>query len=204
MQGRATNVSGQTRAVVGNVSSPNGFAAHFTGAPGSRNYFERAVGIGTDNPQALLDVAGTIQVDGAARFASLSGQGLGVVMTDSFGQLYHAGSARPLAEKAVDFQITLICDDPNNPGAARTGAASFSVAPSGAPSLVRAVPANLISSVSADCSIGCFYVFPTWPVDDCIVSASATSHVAGSSRSLAVAVGFIESFYVRVYTFGQP
>ena len=66
VQGRATNVAGQTRAVAGNVSSPDGFAAHFTGVPGSRNYFEHPVGIGTEDPQAMLDVAGQIRVAGGS------------------------------------------------------------------------------------------------------------------------------------------
>jgi trimeric autotransporter adhesin len=65
--GDAFASTGITYGVTGNVNSPNGFAAFFTGAIGSRNYFQRNVGIGTLNPGELLEVAGNIHVSGGNR-----------------------------------------------------------------------------------------------------------------------------------------
>lgn len=56
--GWASADTGTTYAVRGDVLSPAGYAAYFTGATGSRNYFQRRVGIGTLNPAAMLEVAG--------------------------------------------------------------------------------------------------------------------------------------------------
>jgi hypothetical protein len=42
----ATAGAGTTYAVRGHVSSPDGYGAYFTGASGSRNYFQHNVGIG--------------------------------------------------------------------------------------------------------------------------------------------------------------
>lgn len=55
--GLANSNTGQNIAVRGQTNSADGYAAWFTGPEGSRNYFERAVGIGTLNPQARLHVA---------------------------------------------------------------------------------------------------------------------------------------------------
>lgn len=43
----------------GNAQSASGFGVHSIGAVGSRNYFQRSVGIGTNNPQSSLHVDGT-------------------------------------------------------------------------------------------------------------------------------------------------
>ncbi len=48
--------SGNNCGVYGNTNSPDGYAAYFTGAAGSRNYFEREVGIGYYAPTAPLFV----------------------------------------------------------------------------------------------------------------------------------------------------
>jgi hypothetical protein len=45
--GIALASSGPNIGVGGHTSSPNGYAGYFTGTEGSRNYFERSVGIGT-------------------------------------------------------------------------------------------------------------------------------------------------------------
>lgn len=50
--------SGTTYAVRGHTNSPQGFGAYFTGAQGSRNYFQRSVGIGTTNINSTLEVEG--------------------------------------------------------------------------------------------------------------------------------------------------
>lgn len=55
---QAISSSGTTFGVYGQVNSPSGFAGYFLGPDGSRNYFQRRVGIGTSNPGAMLDVAG--------------------------------------------------------------------------------------------------------------------------------------------------
>ncbi len=57
--GQAISTSGTTYGVYGQVSSPNGFAGYFLGPLGSRNFFERRVGIGTLNPGTMLDVVGS-------------------------------------------------------------------------------------------------------------------------------------------------
>lgn len=56
--GRGAASSGVTYGVRGEVNSADGFAAYFSGADGSRNYFQRRVGIGTTNPGFLLHVNG--------------------------------------------------------------------------------------------------------------------------------------------------
>jgi hypothetical protein len=57
--GWATAHGGTTYGVRGLVNSPDGYAGYFTGPSGSRNYFEQAVGIGTDSPTAHLHVERT-------------------------------------------------------------------------------------------------------------------------------------------------
>lgn len=64
--GNATSTTGSTRGVWGQVESPNGYAAYFTGVAGSRNYFQRGVGIGTPTVTGMLDVAGGIRARGGA------------------------------------------------------------------------------------------------------------------------------------------
>jgi hypothetical protein len=65
LYGLASACTGTNYGVWGQVNSPNGYAGFFTGPEGSRNYFQRAVGIGTDAPEATLHVA-----------AGISGMGL--------------------------------------------------------------------------------------------------------------------------------
>ncbi|MCL4210299.1 MAG: tail fiber domain-containing protein [Phycisphaeraceae bacterium] len=55
--GWAASSTGNTIGVLGEVASPTGFSGYFTGPAGSRNYFQRHVGIGTDLPLAELHVA---------------------------------------------------------------------------------------------------------------------------------------------------
>jgi hypothetical protein len=52
--GTATAGSGTNYGVYGYTNSPQGYAAYFAGVAGSRNYFQRTVGIGTDSPEAML------------------------------------------------------------------------------------------------------------------------------------------------------
>ncbi len=58
VDGFAAATSGTAKAVQGYTNSPNGYGAYFTGADGSRNYFQHRVGIGTDSPSAPLDIEG--------------------------------------------------------------------------------------------------------------------------------------------------
>lgn len=51
----ATASTGTTFGVLGQVSSASGYAAYFLGPIGSRNYFQRSVGIGTPSPDADLE-----------------------------------------------------------------------------------------------------------------------------------------------------
>ena len=60
----ASRASGTTYGVYSEIESPSGFAGYFIGPAGSANYFERSVGIGTNDPDRLLTVNGT------GRFAS--------------------------------------------------------------------------------------------------------------------------------------
>lgn len=55
--GIASASSGTTVGVRGAVSSPDGYAGYFSGPEGSRNYFQRKVGIGTTSPEYPLHVA---------------------------------------------------------------------------------------------------------------------------------------------------
>jgi hypothetical protein len=69
----AAHPTGQTVAVFGVTSSPNGFGAVFSGPLGSKNHFQRPVGIGI-HPQASLDVNAQSEGWGArtAKFRSAS------------------------------------------------------------------------------------------------------------------------------------
>ncbi len=52
--------SGDAIGIRGDSNSPDGFGGYFTG----KGYFSNSVGIGTDTPTEMLDVAGTIRMDG--------------------------------------------------------------------------------------------------------------------------------------------
>jgi hypothetical protein len=54
--GEASSDTGATRGVHGHTDSSSGFAGYFTGPDGSKNYFQRNVGIGTTSPQYALDI----------------------------------------------------------------------------------------------------------------------------------------------------
>jgi hypothetical protein len=56
--GQTASNGGLTSAVLGEANSTDGYAAHFRGVAGSRNYFQRRVGIGETDPQAMLHVTG--------------------------------------------------------------------------------------------------------------------------------------------------
>lgn len=57
VSGSASAGAGATIGVLGEVSSAEGYAGYFTGVAGSRNYFQRRVGIGIESPSAELHVA---------------------------------------------------------------------------------------------------------------------------------------------------
>jgi hypothetical protein len=59
--GTARDTSGVNYGVYGKTSSANGYAGYFEGG---RNYFQRSVGIGETDPQAMLHIGGTPDVDG--------------------------------------------------------------------------------------------------------------------------------------------
>ena len=58
--GVAEHSFGANIGVRGSTQSQDGFAAYFTGRESSRNYFERRVGIGTEDPGAMLQVDGNM------------------------------------------------------------------------------------------------------------------------------------------------
>lgn len=60
LYGEATSLSGTNYAIMGHSSSPEGYAAYFTGDFGSRNYFQQPVGIGTAFPNYSLESIGII------------------------------------------------------------------------------------------------------------------------------------------------
>ena len=159
------------------------------------------VGIGTEDPQADLHIVGSARVDGAAQFEALAGQGFGVVMANPSGQLSHAGwQTFSLTEKAVDFQITLMCDDPNNPGSVRTGAAVINAAGN----VVRQLPSNFVTSVSLTSSTGGFNVNTSWSLAGCIVSGSSTSSRSFGSARPAIVYASIFGPVIDVQTYGRP
>ncbi len=59
--GETSASSGTNYGVKGQTNSPDGYASYFLGG---RNYFEGNVGIGTEDPQAALHIAGTPGEDG--------------------------------------------------------------------------------------------------------------------------------------------
>ncbi len=100
--------SGVSQAVWGENSSPNGYAAYFTGASGSKNYFERPVGIGTASPDATLHVEGGTEV-------TPTGGGILIVEASNGNQLAFDGSEVQARNggNAIDLQI--------NPGGGNVG-----------------------------------------------------------------------------------
>jgi hypothetical protein len=54
--------SDTTYAVNSHITSANGYSAYFTGVDGSKNYFQRRVGIGIENPAEKLHVDGAIRI----------------------------------------------------------------------------------------------------------------------------------------------
>jgi hypothetical protein len=58
--GEAVALNGSSIGVQGAVRSPDGYAGHFTGPEGSRNYFQQSVGIGIEDPSVPLQVAGNV------------------------------------------------------------------------------------------------------------------------------------------------
>ena len=61
VSGLASATSGVNYGVYGETASPDGFAGYFVGP---KNYFQGSVGIGQQNPQAMLHIGGTPDVDG--------------------------------------------------------------------------------------------------------------------------------------------
>jgi hypothetical protein len=59
LRGLAQAPSGPAIAVQGETYSSEGFAGHFIGHEDSRNYFQRRVGIGLEDPDAMLQVVGS-------------------------------------------------------------------------------------------------------------------------------------------------
>lgn len=63
--GQASAATGVTYGIYGQVNSPTGFAGFFVGPEGSRNYFQRNVGIGTTGPSNMLTVNGDADFTGS-------------------------------------------------------------------------------------------------------------------------------------------
>ena len=71
--GWASASSGKTFAVRGSSNSSDGFSAYFTGVAGSKNYFQRGVGIGIENPGTfLLAVNGNAAKPGGGSWSAFS------------------------------------------------------------------------------------------------------------------------------------
>ncbi|HRQ73255.1 MAG TPA: tail fiber domain-containing protein [Phycisphaerales bacterium] len=56
--------TGSTKALSAYVESPDGYGTYITGKVGSRNYFQRRVGIGTETPANSLSVVGDADLSG--------------------------------------------------------------------------------------------------------------------------------------------
>lgn len=72
LYGAAFAISGTTYGVYGLTNSPDGYAGYFSGPEGSKNHFQRNVGIGTESPLSMLHVFGAENngTDAAVRIVS--------------------------------------------------------------------------------------------------------------------------------------
>ena len=84
MFGWAAATSGLNYGVWGRTSSPNGFAGYFTGG---QNYFQGAVGIGTNSPGWLLEVNGSAAKPGGGSWSNSSDRRLKKNIKDLDGVL---------------------------------------------------------------------------------------------------------------------
>jgi hypothetical protein len=111
--GHANSLTGITIGVRGRVSSPDGYAGYFEGPAGSRNYFERAVGIGTDNPTALLH----LQTPAGEQVASINLKSAGswtaqIRQTDDSRFNFHNGGNLRMTIRA-DGNVGIGTDSPS-------------------------------------------------------------------------------------------
>jgi hypothetical protein len=111
--------SGTTIGVSGQVQSSDGFAAYFLGPTGSRNYFQRSVGIGTTSPGSfLLAVSGSAAKTGGGSWSSLSDERLKTIhgpYTKGLSQVielqpvrFHYLSENPLGLYSDEEQIGFV------------------------------------------------------------------------------------------------
>jgi len=98
-----SNTSGTTVAIHAKVGSPGGWAGYFDG----RGYFSRNLGIGTDEPRAMLEIAdgvGTLFKAGSAMTLTTSGASIGGwVNADQYR--FHVPKTNYYSIGAADFSL---------------------------------------------------------------------------------------------------
>ncbi len=166
VRGRAHRNSSATIGVKGEVNSPEGFAAHFTGPDGSRNYFERRVGIHTTTPQAQLHVQADGSVDSlrlvrsngieSMRVTNDGRVGIGTTSPASSLEVRSAGSTDVLRLTRSNGTEALRVTNAGNMGLGTTspGARLDATAPSG--NVIRATHSNGHFGIVGDANAGVF------------------------------------------------
>lgn len=95
--GEAQAFSGPSVGIRGSTQSNKGFAAHFSGHQDSRNYFQRRIGVGLEDPDAML------QVVGSSITGHLNNQATGLNGFVSGGRRYNGGPRPNTAEGDASF-----------------------------------------------------------------------------------------------------
>jgi len=104
VRGVGSASSGNSTGVEGYTNSPTGYAAHFSGVPGSRNYFERDVGILTSVPAANLHVNGTAAKPGGGSWSNASDARLKKEVRPLTGSLKRVLSLRGVEFEYIDHE----------------------------------------------------------------------------------------------------
>jgi hypothetical protein len=104
ISGLAAASSGSNRAIAGQTLSSTGYAGYFTGPVGSRNFFQRNVGIGTTNPGFLLHVNGDAAKPGGGSWSSTSDLRLKQNINDLHGSLNALLALRGVSFEYIDAE----------------------------------------------------------------------------------------------------